>query len=792
MTNIKIGKKAKVCIKWNVQPINYTKESEHNIITKFAKKYKIEENQIIVQPNFITIDKNGKETTLVSDSVSSVMDPKFHHELYRQYMKNNNITDVSFDDIVKLDGQINTLIDYDSYEKSRQYKIKWVKWDNFLSFGPNNFIDLTTRHGLVQINGEPANMSGKSTFANDLFRFALFGKTKSGKATKFEHYFNNYRPDCNEVKVECCIEINGEDYVIKRILTRPEKGKKARQIDNKVYYAKILSNGEEEELADVNNLQGESSTKTNKIIKETIGSEEDFDLIVSANGKDLDELISLKETERGRLLSRWTGLSVLEDKENVSKDKWNKEISQHRVCGIYNRETLKHEIDELEKENTEYLNEIKKNETKIKNANEKIIKYKQERDKLLENKKLIDASLSNVDLHTVEETIKSITNNGKKKRAELEGTITRLNEIGNITFNEEKRNALHDKSVELAAKIGELRGIIKNLKKICTELEKAEVCPTCGKRMDNVDNGSLIMEKQNEIAEKTKEGLQLKQESDKVVSELNEIDSIYKLFKEKNTLEIKKTTLNYEIKKLGDDYRAKKKILDGLKENADTIKENNNIDNLVRVKDESIKVEEKISKESGENIVAYKKDIETNNKNISEKKSLISQIENELEVEKLWKVYLQMVGKDGISKMILNGILPRINGELNRLLGDIADFTVEVELNNKNDVDFWMVRDNTKTRLSASSGFERTMSALAIRFVLSQISNLSKPPFLLLDEILGGVAKENYDDIKKLYDKIVIAYDFVFHITHLNLEDWHDSIITIQKINDISSLKMDN
>ena len=103
-----------------------------------------------------------------------------------------------------------------------------------------------------------------------------------------------------------------------------------------------------------------------------------------------------------------------------------------------------------------------------------------------------------------------------------------------------------------------------------------------------------------------------------------------------------------------------------------------------------------------------------------------------------------------------------------------------------------MVRDNTKTRLSASSGFERTMSALAIRFVLSQISNLSKPPFLLLDEILGGVAKENYDDIKKLYDKIVIAYDFVFHITHLNLEDWHDSIITIQKINDISSLKMDN
>ena len=148
-----------------------------------------------------------------------------------------------------------------------------------------------------------------------------------------------------------------------------------------------------------------------------------------------------------------------------------------------------------------------------------------------------------------------------------------------------------------------------------------------------------------------------------------------------------------------------------------------------------------------------------------------------------------MIGKDGISKMVLRNTLPIINSELKRLLGDVTDFDVEVVMDDKNDVDFLMIRDGVVTRLSAASGLETTQAALALRVVLGKMSRLSRPPFILLDEVLGTVAKENYDDMKKLYDKIVEYYDFVLHICHIDL-DWYDgNIVTVVKNNNISSIK---
>ena len=145
-----------------------------------------------------------------------------------------------------------------------------------------------------------------------------------------------------------------------------------------------------------------------------------------------------------------------------------------------------------------------------------------------------------------------------------------------------------------------------------------------------------------------------------------------------------------------------------------------------------------------------------------------------------------MMGKDGIRKMVLRNTLPIINAELNRLLNDVADFTIEITMNEKNDIDFLLHRDGIITRLSAASGLEKTQAALALRVVLGKMSRLSRPPFILLDEVLGTVAKENYDDMKKLYDKIVAEYEFVLHICHIDL-DWYDgNVVTVTKKNNIS------
>ena len=118
MKKAKIGKNAKVSIKWETQPTNYTKEAENNAIVKAAKKYGLDEKQITLIPVFNT-EVNGKLLSLAEDSDFEILDPKFQLSLYKTYREENNITDIPFEEIEKVDSMINSLIDYDSYEKNR-------------------------------------------------------------------------------------------------------------------------------------------------------------------------------------------------------------------------------------------------------------------------------------------------------------------------------------------------------------------------------------------------------------------------------------------------------------------------------------------------------------------------------------------------------------------------------------------------------------------------------------------------------------------------------------------------
>jgi len=148
-----------------------------------------------------------------------------------------------------------------------------------------------------------------------------------------------------------------------------------------------------------------------------------------------------------------------------------------------------------------------------------------------------------------------------------------------------------------------------------------------------------------------------------------------------------------------------------------------------------------------------------------------------------------MVGKNGVSKMILKKTLPIINSELSRLLEDVCDFDVEVALTDKNEVIFNIIKDDVISSLGGASGFEKTASALALRCVLGNISTMPRPNFLILDEILAGVASENYDNMRNLYSKIEKDYQFVLHVTHLDsIKDWHNNTIVISKHLNISTV----
>ena len=783
---IDIGQNAKVKIQWDVHQSNYSRELENSMIALMAKKYGIPAKNITVETNYIT---NNTNDVLAAETVQSIHDPKFQQELMKQYIANNDIKDVDFEEILKIDSQINSLINYDAYDKGKKYTIKWVKWSNFLSYGPDNYFDFTTLNGLVLLNGEPANKSGKSTFAYDLLHFLLFGKTNTNKAKNLGELFNNYLPDARTINVEGCINIDGEDYIIRRTLTRPAQGKKTKTVTNKVEYYRLAEDGSEEMLPE-DNKQEASTTATSKIIKEALGNESDFDLIISANAKDLDNIISLTETEKGRLLSRWIGLSLIEDKDIKAREKWNKEISVGRYSDMYNQTQLETDIEELTTTLNHNVAQIEAYNNQINTLNKSIEEYQQSKELLLSSRQSIDNSLLKVDVATLQNTINMLIEDGKRKNSMVEILEKDLSEMGEIVFSEDEYKSMRSENERLISKMAETRATINSLKSTNKALESAEFCPTCGKKFDNVDNSAQIMQNGERIKQLTSDGIAMKKRSDELTSAMATIEELRAKANKKTQIELKIAALKTEIANKRAEYKEKSQTLKEIEKNKEAIKKNSEIDAHINVVNANISSGEANKRNLLNAITSLEKENAKHTETISLKKSYLVKIAEERKTEKYWKLYLQMIGKDGISKMVLRNTLPIINSELNRLLGDITDFRVEVVMNEKNDVDFLLIRDETVTRLSAASGLEKTQSALALRVVLGNMSKLSRPPFILLDEVLGTVASENYDDMRKLYNKITEYYSFILHITHINdIVDWHDSIVTVQKVDNISRIK---
>ena len=796
MKKINIGEKAQVEMGWEIFPSQYSREEELNIIHKMAKKYDISPNNIKVNVQYKTT-KNNTATALNNENIENIHDPKFQHKLFENYIKERDIdiSEYDYDDILKIDSQINSQIDYSKYESGKKYSLNWLKWSNFLSYGKDNFIDFSNLKGLVLLNSEPANQGGKSTFAYDLLHFLFFAKTRSGKAKTLDKMFNNFLPDENEVVVEGSITVDGDEYIIRRKLIRPSKEKKTKQITQSVEYYKVLDNGDHELLSDIDNCQDETTTKTNKVIKEAIGNEEDFDMIVSANSKDLDTLISMKETEKGKILYRWNGLSVIDDKFAIAKETYNT-ISKTFSSQHYSREELKNNIEKYEESIKLSNNEIDRLNKIINEASNTLLTKNKEKEDLLLSKQLIDKSLSNLDINTQKVKLEDIKSNGQLLRAKQNKASDALKTYNDLVepyeTYKEKADKVANAKLNIAKQITEGETNLKHLNKVVKDLIEGEYCPYCKRKYDDGthDHSKEIAETNNKISELKTKIDNLKSNNSILEKEYEVLNQTLLRYNEKNKAEINLQTISNKIEEQLNQYKKQSKIVKDLEANADAIALNNKIDTQINIVNSVISVEEKRKMNASINITAYEKDIEKFKEKILDAKSTISKIEKEIKTQKNWKLYLDMIGKDGISKMVLKNTIPIINNELERLLGDTCDFTVKLEINDKNDIEMIMISDGIKTLLTAGSGFERCMASVALRVVLGSMSKLSKPPFILFDEILGTVAKCNFDKVKKLFDKIGKNYDFIFQITHLDeIIDWHDTIITIEKENHISRIK---
>ena len=788
---IELGSKARVLVNWNVSMYDYSKDKEKEIISKISKKYSIPKEKIRVSPQFLTVGENGEDLSVTTEIIQNIQDPMFQQKLFKEYLSLNDIKDYDFERISAIDAEINAKIDYQVYDKYRRYCVKWVKWDNFLSYGSDNFFDFTKMKGLVLLSGEPANQSGKTTFAIDLLHFLLYGKTT--KVDTLAKVFNKHIPNATQVVVEGCITIDGEDYIIKRTITRPALSKRSAKskVSQKVEYYKIIGDTQTELEEYVDNQQEENSVQTNKVIKEAIGRESDFDLIMSISETTLDELVKKKEAERGRLLSRWIGLLPIEEKEALAREKFNSEIKPSLISNLYSSASVTEErdaflmrIETLTKDNAKLEEENKKTDTTIANL-------EQTKQTLSNAKKGIDTELAKIDIATLSKQMEECLIQGKTKKNEHDNIVKELKELENIEFSIEEYESTQKKLNEATTRLAVLGEKYSSTKQQIEKLKKSEYCPTCGRKLDNVDNSSMIETLSKELSSIGEDGRKAREEYNALSKQMEELKNKRLKYEERNKIEVKQAALELNLERLRSEYKdlaSKKKEYE---KNSEAIDKNNEIELQIRNTDELIRSNRECFQNNLQIIARNKSDVESYKGEIKKREDILKRIAEEEKLVKNWKIYLDLVGKNGITKMVLRKALPIINAQLVQLLSDVCDFDIEVAINSKNDVVFNLIKDGVRSDLNSGSGFELTASALALRAVLADMSTIPRMCGVVLDEVWGRVARDNYDNMRHLIEKISKSYEWMFLISHLNeVKDWCESNVVVTKENNISKIAM--
>ena len=754
---------------WEDAAENFTQERVKSVRNYFTKKY----NSTNV--NVLTKVKTSKEVQQTVDVSLNIMDRNYQVELLKELLKQKGQENI-YDQIIELDNAVESKINDEEVIAFKKWYIKKIEFSNFLSYGENQVLDFEKCNGITVVESNPPNFGGKTVLTVDLLLFLFFNTTT--KTSKAEEIFNRFT-DRDKVSVKGEITIDGEDYILVRQVTRKKSKSGEWTVKTELDFFKKLADGQ------LQNFTGEQRRETESFIKNSIGNIDDFLMTILTTASNLEDLIDSKPTARGQVLSRFLGLEFLKRKEEAGKELYSA-FGKSMISNVYNTETLKEEINELQIKIEEYKIQNHQLEDSIKDADERLETGKKFKEGLIAQKYAdIDHELIILNPKNLEENILSVN----MKISDLK---TKINQVKVVEPKEYYHEDQHDKVKE------QINEVYKDIVRIDTEISginrlKSSVqggikCEHCGIELMNaaITNAKIaeldgyIVQKdekttiKNDLSVKEQSYVQLKKDFDEY--EKN------KLIREKYELTLEAESLKLE--KAQDTLKRYHDVQDKIEKNKlieeKIIKANMRIGEIEKEKTQHVS---KISYNSTM--------ISNSEKDIKSKNDKILQIAQEFEKEKIYKAYLEMYGKNGISKMIMKTMMPLINEELQRLLQESALFKLEVRISDKNEVEFVMIDNSTgiEKLMVSGSGFERTIASLALRAVLSKICSLPKPNIIVFDEVFGKISNENLEMVGDFFSKIKDYFERIFVITHNPLVgQWANSVVKIEKTDNVSKV----
>ena len=757
---------------WEDTPENFTQERIKSVKQYFMKKYSSTNINVITKVK--TSDDDSQQTIDVS---VNIMDKNYQKELVKSYLESKG-QDQYFDQLMNIDLAVENRMLANEIEVTpfKRWYIKKIEFSNFLSYGQNQVIDFEKCNGITVVESDPPNFGGKTVLTVDLLLFLFFNTTT--KTQKAEEIFNRFT-DVNKVSVQGDITIDGEDYVILRQIERKKSKAGEWNIKTELEFFKKLADGQ------LQNFTGEQRRETENFMKKSIGSMEDFLMTIVTTASNLEDLLEAKPTARGQVLSRFLGLEFLKKKEETGKEIYS-EFSKGMVSNVYNTESLKQDNINSGEEIGRMKDEINLMSKNISDVDARLQKGQDYKDNLLKSKFMdLDKELITLNPIKLQSEISGLEES-------KDGTTRQINEIKIVEPKEFYHEDKHDNVKEvIKSRFAELVTCENKVEEIQDLIEKygdGIQCEHCGiKLMEAKLTNEKIkqLDSFKRLVEDFKEEIDGYEKKEQSFTQLKKDFDEYernKLIKEKYELSLESTEL--KLTQVKDKLKRYEEV-------QDKIKKNNEIDaQLVKA---GLRIDELINEKRG-----YERTQTTNSTRIESLESrieknndIILKIAEEFEREKIYKIYVEIYGKNGITKMIMKTMMPLINSELQRLLQDSAYFSLEIRINDKNEVEFIMIDNSTGVEklMVSGSGYERTIAAMALRAVLSKVCSLPKPNIIVWDEVFGKISNDNLEMVGEFFTKMRDYFEKIFVITHNPLvNNWSNNVVRINKVDNISKV----
>ena len=761
-----------VQVVWEDTPENFTQERIKSVKQYFQKKY------VTTNVNVITKVKLVEDDTMQTVDVSfNIMDKNYQIEMVKSFLQSKGY-DSYTEDVLKLDSAVENKILSTSEEVAafKKWYIKKIEFSNFLSYGENQVLDFEKCGGITVVESDPPNFGGKTVLTVDLLMFLFFNTTT--KTNKAEEIFNRFT-DKDKVSVRGYITIDGEDYIIVRNIERKKSKAGEWNVKTELDFFKILADGQ------LQNFTGEQRRETEKFMKNSIGEQEDFLMTILTTATNLEDLIESKPTARGQVLTKFLGLEFLKKKEEAGKELYS-EFSKGMLSNIYNTETLKQDNVESEGKITELEGQIETANKSISDVTLRLRKGQDYKEGLIASKYTdIDQELVIMNPSNIELEIQGIVNDNSRLTKE----ISEVNVVEPSSFyHEDQHDKVKEEYNEKYKVRVQLDTKISDIKKLQSSVEGGIQCEHCG---INLMNAAITQAKIGELAGFIRhydenEGLmQVLSSKEQSFTQLKKEFDQY----EKNKLIKSKLELTLESNDL-----KKSKLDDKLKRYFDVqekIKSNNEVEQKLIKANLLIEELEREKRQYENTVTSNGVQIKNLNDKIKKNNEYIIKIGEEFEKERIYKIYSEVFGKNGISKVIMKTMMPLINSELQRLLQDSSYFRLEIRISDKNEVEFWMIDNSTGVEklMVSGSGYERTIASLALRAVLSKVCSLPKPNIIVFDEVFGKISNDNLEMVSEFFTKIKEYFEKIFVITHNPLvTNWADSIVRINKVDNISKV----